>query len=106
MKAVTDQSAALRLALTRHRGDLHQILERYSASNARLFGSVARGEAGPGGDIDLLVDLLPSGGNPPLRVSGIAEELSVLLDARLDVVAPSLLRDDVSASALSDAVVL
>lgn len=39
-----------------------------------------------------------------LRVSGIAEELTGLLGARVDVVAASLLRDDVSSSALADAV--
>jgi hypothetical protein len=37
-------------------------------------------------------------------VSGLAEELSELLGARVDVVAASLLRDEVSATALGDAV--
>ncbi len=38
-----------------------------------------------------------------LRVSGLAEELSELLGVRVDVVAVSLLRDEVSATALADA---
>ena len=39
-----------------------------------------------------------------LRVSGLAEELGELLDVRVDVVAATLLRHEVSASALVDAV--
>lgn len=38
----------------------HQILQiaaLHGASNVRIFGSVARGEAGPNSDVDLLVDL-------------------------------------------------
>ncbi len=80
------------------------ILRRYRAVNPRLFGSVARGDATADSDIDLLVDLLPSGGNDLLRVAGVAEELSQLLESRVDVVAASLLRDEVSSSALVDAV--
>lgn len=79
-------------------------MRRYAATNPRLFGSVARGDATPDSDIDLLVDLLPGGGNELLRVSGIAEEMTVLVGARVDVVATSLLRGEVSSSALADAV--
>ena len=75
-------------------------MRRYAATNPRLFGSVARGDATSDSDIDLLVDLLPSGGNELLRVSGIAEELTELVGSRVDVVAASLLRGEVS-SALS-----
>ena len=58
---------------------------RYAATNPRLFGSVARGDATPDIDIDLLVDLLPGGGNDVLRVSGTAEEPTAHLGARVDV---------------------
>jgi predicted nucleotidyltransferase len=54
--------------------------------------------------VDLLVDLAPDGGNELMRVAGIAEELSELLGVRVDVVSASLLRDEVSATALADAV--
>ncbi|MGV1008492.1 MAG: nucleotidyltransferase family protein [Dermatophilaceae bacterium] len=69
-----------------------------------LFGTVARGDASSDSDIDLLVDLLPSGGNELLRDSGIAEELSELVGSGVDVPAASLLRGEVSWSALADAV--
>jgi uncharacterized protein len=80
------------------------VLDRYGATNPRLFGSVARGEAREDSDLDLFVDLAPGAGNELLRVSGLAEELSDLLGVRVDVVAAPLLRDEVSATALADAV--
>lgn len=104
MSIVTIQSESLRTAIARQRGALDAILRRYAATNPRLFGSVARGDATADSDIDLLVDLLPGGGNELLRVSGIAEELTELLGTRVDVVATSLLRGEVSSSALEDAV--
>jgi predicted nucleotidyltransferase len=104
MSIETAESASLRAAIAAHRDALDTILERYQAANPRLFGSVARGEATSESDIDLLVDLTPGGGNELLRVAGIAEELSVLLGTRVDVVAASLMRGEVSASALVDSV--
>lgn len=83
---------------------MSEILARYGATNARLFGSVARGEARLDSDLDLIVDLAPGAGNELLRVAGLSEELSALLGVRVDVVAESLLRREVSLGALSDAV--
>ena len=80
------------------------LLERYSAENLRLVGSAARGDARDDSDLDLFVDLVPGSGNELLRVSGLAEELSDLLGVRVDVVAASLLRGEVSATVLDDAV--
>jgi len=39
------------------RPEILAIAARYGASNLRVFGSVARGEAGPASDVDLLVTL-------------------------------------------------
>jgi predicted nucleotidyltransferase len=94
----------LRAALVQQEDAVGQVLSRYAASNPRLFGSVARGDANEDSDLDLLVDLAAGAGNELLRVAGIAEELSTLLGARVDVVAPTLLRSEVSASAVADAV--
>jgi len=104
MTRVTAETASLRAAIATHRDAVEVVLRRYQAANPRLFGSVARGNATPDSDIDMLVDLLPGGGNELLRVAGIAEELSQLLDTRVDVVAVSLLRSEVSASALAESV--
>lgn len=104
MGTVTAESVSLRAAIAAHRAAVDEVLSRYHARNPRLFGSVARGEATSTSDIDLLVDLLPGGGNELLRVAGIAEELSELLRTRVDVVTESLLRREVSATALADSV--
>lgn len=104
---MTEPTAAtmrLRSVLTQHENRLAEVLERYSATNPRLFGSVARGDAGEGSDLDLLVDLTAGAGNELLRVAGIAEELGELLGVRVDVVAATLLRAEVSSTALADAV--
>ena len=104
MSTITSESAMLRAAIAARRDALDEILKRYAATNPRLFGSVARGDATATSDVDLLVDLLPAGGNELLRVAGIAEELSQILGHRVDVVTPTLLRSEVSAIAMADAV--
>lgn len=106
MSTVTDRTAAVRAAIAANRVALTEALGRYGASNPRLFGSVARGEAGETSDVDVLVDLDPEAGNPLLRVAGLGEELSRILGVRVDVVTESLLREPVSASVHQDAVVL
>jgi uncharacterized protein len=106
-RAVSEPTAVslqLRAALKRQASHVAEVLERYGATNPRLFGSVARGDAREDSDLDLLVDLTPGLGNELLRAAGIAEELSELLGVRVDVVATTLLRDEVAASALKDAV--
>ena len=97
----------MRQVIDQHRPRVNAILARYGASNPRLFGSVARGDATEGSDVDLLVDLDPAAeGNPLLRVAGIGEELSALLGRQVDVVTDILLRDQVATSAHTDAVAM
>lgn len=79
-----------------------EVLARYGATNLRMFGSVARGDAREDSDLDLLVDLVPGRGNELLRVAGLSEELSDILGLRVDVVTATLLRDEVSSTALAD----
>ena len=75
---VTNAAADAREAVAARREQLDEVLRRYGASNPRLFGSVARGDATTESDIDVLVD----------------------------VVAAELLRDGVAEAALTDAVAL
>lgn len=104
MREPTAATLRLRAALTLHADHVAALLARYGATNPRLFGSVARGEAQDDSDLDLLVDLIPGAGNALLRVAGLADELSDLLGVGVDVVTTALLRDKVSATALADAV--
>ncbi len=102
----TSTSRSVRQVIEQHPAHVNA-LTRYGATNPRLFGSVARGDAAEGSDIDLLVDLDPAAdGNPLLRVAGIAEELSTLLGMHVDVVTDVLLRDQVATSAHADAVTM
>ena len=60
-----------------------QLLLKYNAASALLFGSYARGEASPQSDIDLII----FGGDKfnPTDVFAIAEELYIALGKDVDV---------------------
>lgn len=66
------------------RARIIEIVERYRGSNVRVFGSVARGDAEPDSDVDLLVDLAP--GASLLDLGGMDTELRDLLGRDVDVV--------------------
>lgn len=107
MTAATPETLALRELIGVHRGELDALLAKYGATNPRLFGSVARGEAGPDSDIDILVDLIPRENDSDLfRISGLMEETRRLFGRPVDVFAGQLLKEKVSASAIRDAVPL
>jgi len=75
---------------------------RYGVQDIRLFGSVARGEAGPDSDIDLLVDYIPGHGG--FAFVEFCDAVEKLLGRRVDVVTerslPSRIRERVLAQAL------
>lgn len=50
---------AISSLLIEKREEILAIAARHGASNVRVFGSYARGDAGPKSDVDLLVDLEP-----------------------------------------------
>jgi uncharacterized protein len=106
MSPPTPTAVRVRAALVRRRSQVGEVLARYGATNLRMFGSVARGDAREDSDLDLLVDLAPGRGNELLRVAGLSEELSDILGLRVDVVAATLLRDEVSSTALADSIAL
>ncbi len=60
------------------------LAEKHGARQPRIFGSIARGEAGPGSDIDLLVKM--DEGRSLLDLSALALELRDLLGVKVDVV--------------------
>lgn len=57
--SITTETPTLE-SLRRKRSAIARLARRHQASNVRVFGSVARGEAGPGSDYDLVVDLDPT----------------------------------------------
>lgn len=66
------------------RDEILAAAERNGARNVRLFGSVARGDAGPDSDVDLLVEFEP--GRTLLDQAGLILELRDLLGVQVDVV--------------------
>ncbi len=72
--------------LKQKRGEILRIAEKHGARNVRVFGSVARGEAGPQSDLDLLVDVEPV--HSPWFPGGLVADLEDLLGCNVDVVEP------------------
>ncbi|MGV3245641.1 nucleotidyltransferase family protein [Rothia sp. 11254D007CT] len=85
---------------------IRAVFNKYGASNPRVFGSVARGDAHPGSDIDIMVDIEDSKGATIMKLAGISESLYRLLGVRVDVVTPSVLREKVSAEAQRELVAI
>ena len=69
----------------------------------RVFGSLARGEAGPDSDIDILVELDPS--RSLLDIIAIKQDLEDLMGCKVDVVTEvaisPYIRDQVLKEAIS-----
>jgi len=106
MSMMTAETAALRRTIDEHRQELVEVLHQYGASNPRLFGSVARGDATENSDIDVIVDLNAGGGSVLLRLGGITEGFRQALNHPVDVVSSEILRDSVHPTAMTDAVAL
>jgi predicted nucleotidyltransferase len=105
--AATPETLALREVLDARRDEFQALLAKYAASNPKLFGSVARGTAREGSDIDILVEMDPADGNLLMRASGLMEETRALFGRDdIDVFPVQLLKQPVSESALTDAVAL
>lgn len=92
-----------RLVRARRR-EIRRICARHGASDVRLFGSVARGEARADSDVDLLVSLAPD--RTLFDLAGLHSDLSELLGRRVDVGTVDTLKDGIRDDVLRDAVPL
>jgi predicted nucleotidyltransferase len=70
--------------LKENRDAVIALAAKHGAQKPRIFGSVARGEAGPESDIDLLVKM--EEGRSLLDLSALALDLRDLLGVKVDVV--------------------
>ena len=71
-------------ALRDRASEIDAVVAAHGGSNVRVFGSVARGDARPGSDVDLLIDVQP--GTGLFEIGAIEDELEALLGWRVDVV--------------------
>ncbi len=90
--------------LRKHRKQVQQRLTAHGLSNARVFGSVARGEDTVASDIDLLVDVAPGVGL--LGLARCQRELESLLEASVDLVPADDIKPGVANSVLAEVVAL
>lgn len=88
----------------RKRRAILRIAREHGARSVRVFGSTARREAGPGSDIDLLVEM--ERGRGLFDQAGLLLELEALLGRNVDVVTPEGLRDAIRDRVLGEALPL
>lgn len=94
----------IRERVDQKRAEVLRAAARYGARNVRLIGSVARGDAGPDSDLDLLVEL--ERGRSLLDHAALVIELETILGCRVDVATEQGLRPRVRDRVLSEAVPL
>jgi len=79
------------------REQILHVARRHGVTRVRVFGSTARGDAGPKSDVDFLVDVGPE--PTPWFPGGLVAELEELLDRPVQVITErgldGLLRDRV-----------
>ncbi len=83
------------------RDDILRLVHERGASNPRLFGSLARGEAHSGSDLDLLVDLSPEASL--LDLIALKQDVEALTGCRVDLVTSGSLSPFIRESVLRDA---
>lgn len=83
--------------VTAKREQILRLARRHGATHVRVFGSMARGDAGPNSDVDLLVEVGPD--VSPWFPGGLVADLEALLGRRVQIVTErgldELLRDRV-----------
>jgi len=87
-----------------HRDEILTIAARHGARSLRIFGSIARGDARPDSDVDVLVELEP--GRSLLDLVAIKQDLEDALGRSVDVVTERSLSLYLRQRVLADAVPL
>ena len=90
--------------LRRRRNEILHLASVHGATNIRVFGSVARGEADERSDVDFLVDM--GSGRSLLDLGGLLEDLRALLSLPVDVVTERGLKARIRDRVLREAVAL
>jgi hypothetical protein len=94
----------LKQLIKSNRDEILRIARRHGAENVRIFGSVARGDAGPDSDLDLLVEV--GAARTPFFPGGLIADLEALLGCKVEVATPDALHDRIRSRVLEEAVPL
>ena len=89
-------------ALASHRDAIRHVVESHHAGNARVFGSVVRGDDTE--DSDLVILIVPTPETTLLDIGAIRHELLQLLGVPVDVLTPKALPEKFRATVLAEAI--
>ena len=78
-------------------------LRTRGVAHAALFGSMARGEQGPGSDIDIMLDIDPAAGLGVYEYVGVVNFIGDMFSTKVDVSNRKAMRDYVRPNAERDA---
>lgn len=87
--------------LEKDRAAILEIAKRWGACELRVFGSMARGDAGPESDVDLLVRM--EEGRTGVDMGGLLMDLQELLGRKVDVVTEASLHPAIRRRVLEQA---
>jgi predicted nucleotidyltransferase/DNA-binding XRE family transcriptional regulator len=90
--------------LRSNRRRLLESARAHGVHRVRVFGSVARGEASPASDVDLLVELGPD--RTLVDLAGFRSQANEILGIPVDVTTPDMLKERIRAEVLAEAVPL
>jgi uncharacterized protein len=78
-------------AIEGHRDEIRRVVESHRAKNARIFGSVARGEDTEDSDLDLLID--STADTTLFDLGAIRHKLRTLLGVPVDILTSESIPD-------------
>ncbi len=97
-------STDIALVVKDKREEILRISASHGAHNVRIFGSVARGEAGADSDVDFLVDM--GSEHTPWFPGGLLMDLQDLLGCKVDILTEDALHWYIRDRVLEEAVPL
>lgn len=89
------------IAFEHHRDTIRSIVGAHRASNARVFGSVARHEDRDDSDLDILVDIHED--TSLFDIGLIRQEIANIVGVPVDILTSEVLTGDFGAKVLADA---
>ncbi len=91
-------------AMTILRAALPELRSRYAVKDIAIFGSVARNEAGPDSDVDVLIEFEPGQAGGYFKFFELQEDLERRLHQAVDLVTPDALKRQLRERILAEAI--